>query len=202
MIAALTIMTAASLHSAAGQNAPPKPSGVTLPDGPGKAVVEKACLSCHDARVVTSKRASPDDWAEEVEKMIARGAVLTDDDADLVIDYLSTHYGPDDSTSGHAAAPAPEAQTSSAQSASDKTVPPPSSSATTPSAPCNAAGSLNVNKANVEELECSLGLSKSGAEAIVQYREQHGDFKSWQEVSSVPGVAPEMIKDNQKRLVF
>jgi DNA uptake protein ComE-like DNA-binding protein len=54
----------------------------------------------------------------------------------------------------------------------------------------------------VDELESALGLSRTQAEAIARYRERHGNFKSWQEVSSVPGVPPEKIKDHQKSLIF
>ena len=61
---------------------------------------------------------------------------------------------------------------------------------------------MNVNKAGVQELESSLGLSETEAEAIVHHREQNGNFKTWQEVSSVPGVPAEKISNNQKRLVF
>lgn len=203
MIAVLTMVMAASWCSTVAQGTPNQADTDTLPDGPGKTIVLRACLSCHNAKIATSKRISPDEWGEEIDKMVARGAVLSDDEIDLVVDYLSTHYGPSDSESEHSAAPETAAQPPSAQSpSSDKKVPLAPPGITVPSASSNDAVPLNVNKADVQELESALGLSKTEAEAIVQYRAKNGDFKTWQEVSSVPGVPPEKIKDNQKRLVF
>jgi DNA uptake protein ComE-like DNA-binding protein len=37
---------------------------------------------------------------------------------------------------------------------------------------------------------------------IVRHREQSGNYKTWEDVSSVPGVSAEKIKENQKRLTF
>lgn len=65
-----------------------------LPDGPGKAIVVKACTSCHTIGNIVKKRGSEDEWADTVSKMIGRGAILTDDDADTLVEYLATHYGP------------------------------------------------------------------------------------------------------------
>lgn len=73
-------------------------SGVdTLPDGPGKEVVQKNCLSCHNARIATSKRGTEDEWADTVSKMVARGANIPDNDVDTIIEYMATHFGPEDS---------------------------------------------------------------------------------------------------------
>jgi len=101
-ITVLTIPIAASLHRIAAQEtpaakAPPTtPLNYNWPDGKGKAIVKKACLSCHNASViVTPPGRSADGWADEVGKMIGRGAILSDDDADQLVDYLSTHFGPD-----------------------------------------------------------------------------------------------------------
>jgi hypothetical protein len=73
-------------------------SGVdTLPDGPGKEVVQKNCLSCHNARIATSKRGTEDEWADTVSKMVARGANIPDNDVDTIIEYMATHFGPEGS---------------------------------------------------------------------------------------------------------
>jgi cytochrome c5 len=73
------------------------PAESPLPDGPGKDVVQRACTQCHDLKVITSKRATEDEWAKTVNDMINRGAVLSDDEADAVIDYLSKHFKPAES---------------------------------------------------------------------------------------------------------
>jgi competence protein ComEA len=198
MIAVLTIVMAASWCSTVAQSTPNKADSETLPDGPGKEIVIKKCLPCHNVRVTTARRGSgsADEWEQVVNKMVSQGADLSDDEIDLVVQYLVTNYGPD-SKNAHAASPGTGTEPSP-----DKTAPPASSSAAATPAPPKPSDPVHVNKASVDELESALGLSKAEAEAIVRYREQHGDFKTWQEISSIPGVPPEKIKNNQKRLVF
>jgi competence ComEA-like helix-hairpin-helix protein len=193
-ITALTMPIVASLHvitaqSAPAAKAPPNtPLSYNWPDGPGKDIVKKACLSCHNASViVTPPGRTGDEWADEVGKMIGRGAILSDDDADQVVDYLSNHFGPDFKGVPPAA---PGSQDKSAQT--DKNAP----------AASDSSAPLNVNKASAEELQSALRLSRTEADSIVQYREQHGGFKNWQQVASVQGVPADKIERNQKRLVF
>jgi mono/diheme cytochrome c family protein len=69
----------------------------TLPNGPGKDIVLRACVKCHSLKITTSKRASEDEWATSVNNMVNRGAVLSDDEIDEVIDYLSKNFKPADS---------------------------------------------------------------------------------------------------------
>jgi len=72
-----------------------------LPDGPGKDVVLKKCTSCHNIRNVIAHRGDEDDWAQEVSKMIGRGAAnISDDDADAIVNYLAAHFGPSSPKAG------------------------------------------------------------------------------------------------------
>jgi competence ComEA-like helix-hairpin-helix protein len=198
LIASAVLAVASLFGAAAQQTTPPAPGGTPLPDGPGKPILQRACIGCHSLTTVTSKRASHDEWSETLEKMVSRGADLSDEEIDTLLEYLSANFGPAGSKSEHPASP----ETTTPPSSPDKTVPPPSSDAASSPASSSAPASLNVNKASAEELQSSLGLSKTEAEAITQYREQHGNFKTWQEVSSVPGVPSKKIEDNQKRLTF
>jgi competence ComEA-like helix-hairpin-helix protein len=197
-IAVLTIVMAGSWCGTIAQSAPNNAGSETLPDGPGKEIVIKKCLPCHNVRVTTARRGSgsADEWEQVVDKMVSQGAELSDDEIDLVVQYLSINYGPN-STSTHPASSGKESEPSS-----DKKSPQTSSGAPSSPGPSNPSGPVRVNKASVDELESALGLSRTQAEAIARYRERHGDFKSWQEVSSVPGVPPEKIRDHQKRLIF
>jgi competence protein ComEA len=70
-------------------------SSQTLPEGPGKAVVERMCKGCHGLENVVRSRRTRDRWTEVVDDMVARGAKCTDSEADEVIDYLSMHFGAD-----------------------------------------------------------------------------------------------------------
>ena len=65
-----------------------------LPDGAGKPIVQRACTTCHTLNVITTRRASQPEWAKTVDDMVNRGADLSDDDIDKVVDYLSTNFKP------------------------------------------------------------------------------------------------------------
>jgi competence ComEA-like helix-hairpin-helix protein len=67
----------------------------SLPPGDGKEIVEQKCGGCHAMKVVTSKRASPQQWSALVNQMVTRGADIEDEDIQTVIDYLAKSFGPD-----------------------------------------------------------------------------------------------------------
>jgi len=64
-----------------------------LPDGEGKAQVQKACIACHDLSPVTGSRMSAERWAATVGDMVSRGANVSDDDFDVVVNYLAKNFG-------------------------------------------------------------------------------------------------------------
>jgi glucose dehydrogenase len=67
----------------------------TLPNGPGRELVEATCAGqCHDIRTVTSHRMSRAEWAAMIDTMITRGAQATEAQAKTITDYLSTNFGP------------------------------------------------------------------------------------------------------------
>jgi len=66
-----------------------------LPPGEGQAIVQQQCGGCHALKVVTSKRASKEQWSALVNQMVTRGADLEDEDIQTVIDYLAKNFGPD-----------------------------------------------------------------------------------------------------------
>ena len=61
------------------------------------------------------------------------------------------------------------------------------------------SGKVNINTATVDELTNIQGVGKSKAEAIYQYRQEFGDFKSIEDIKKVSGIGEklyEQIKDN------
>jgi competence protein ComEA len=68
----------------------------TLPDGPGKAVVEKMCTGCHGLENVVRARLTKDRWGFIVDDMVSRGASGTDDEIDQVVNYLAANFGKSD----------------------------------------------------------------------------------------------------------
>ena len=83
----------ASQSQSTQATAPPADSAA-MPDGAGKAIVQKQCAVCHALTVVTTKHASRKEWEQVVNQMVSRGADLTDDEIDTVLEYLTKNYGP------------------------------------------------------------------------------------------------------------
>lgn len=62
---------------------------------------------------------------------------------------------------------------------------------------------VNINRADVDTIARVLvGIGRSRAEAIVDYREQYGDFHSLEELQMVRGVGEVTLKNNAARIRF
>ena len=68
--------------------------------------------------------------------------------------------------------------------------------------PADDLPKINVNKAEAIELESGLSLKRSQAAALIQYRNQHGAFKSVEDLKKVHGVDVEKIEAKKDRLIF
>jgi competence protein ComEA len=141
-----------------------------LPPGKGKPIVQRACGGCHALKVVTSKRATEEQWSATVDQMVSRGADLSDEEIETVIAYLSKNFGPSSKPAS------PEAH--------------------------NSTRKLNVNRATAAQLTAGLGLSKKDADAVVQYRQQNGDFKTIDDLTKVPGIDLARIESGKDKLQF
>jgi len=64
-----------------------------MPDGPGKAVVQRMCAPCHTLESFLKTKRTEEKWGEVVDDMIGRGAFGSDEEINLVIKYLSNHFG-------------------------------------------------------------------------------------------------------------
>jgi competence protein ComEA len=89
---AASIVTSAQEPAAAP--APDQPA-VAQPaaDAKGAATFARVCGTCHDGSRILSNRRSKTQWTEVIEKMVERGAQVSDDDFDEVMGYLLRHYG-------------------------------------------------------------------------------------------------------------
>ena len=70
--------------------------GQELPEGTGKEVVEQQCTVCHGTANFTASRLSKADWEYVVNDMIDRGALITADEAKIIVDYLTEQFGPEE----------------------------------------------------------------------------------------------------------
>jgi competence protein ComEA len=61
---------------------------------------------------------------------------------------------------------------------------------------------ININTATAIELESGLTLRRSQAAAIIAYRVQHGDYKSFEDLKRVPGLDVAQLEAKKDRLTF
>lgn len=87
-IITLTILvTACSSGTATSTSAPPNSSS-TLD---GATLFQERCSVCH--KLPTNALMTASQWKSTVESMVTRGANLSQEEQQLVIDYLATNYG-------------------------------------------------------------------------------------------------------------
>jgi competence protein ComEA len=57
---------------------------------------------------------------------------------------------------------------------------------------------VNINKADAAALAHNLnGIGETKAQKIVEYREQHGNFNSVDELANVPGIGAKTVEKNR-----
>lgn len=69
--------------------------------------------------------------------------------------------------------------------------------------PAMAFASVNVNKASASEIAEGLnGIGQAKALAIVAYRDEHGPFKSAEELTQVKGIGQATVDRNRDNIQF
>jgi competence protein ComEA len=81
------LMTAAFMVTAAAFA-----DDVVLPDGKAKATVESACTDCHGLDKIIDNPETSVKWRATVNRMVKKGAMLTDAEIDAVVDYLAVNF--------------------------------------------------------------------------------------------------------------
>ena len=74
------------------------------------------------------------------------------------------------------------------------------SSNTTPSN--SKQGVININTATLEELQTIKGIGKKKAEAILQYRKEHGPFRTKEELLQVKGIGKKALEAIESQVTF
>ncbi len=58
--------------------------------------------------------------------------------------------------------------------------------------------SVNINKADMDELDKHLiGIGKAKARLIIKYRDEHGNFKSIDDLEKVKGIGKKIVELNK-----
>jgi cytochrome c5 len=63
-----------------------------LPDGPGKQILLNTCTLCHDLGRVRIHTVSRDEWEETLLAMLNEGAMLSDQDFPVLLNYLARNF--------------------------------------------------------------------------------------------------------------
>jgi len=61
---------------------------------------------------------------------------------------------------------------------------------------------INVNKATAQEIAAGLALTNEEAEAVVKYRQRHGDFHAWGDLLIIYGVDGKKIAAAKEKISF
>ena len=64
------------------------------------------------------------------------------------------------------------------------------------------ATKINVNKASAQQIAEGLALTNQEAEAVVKYRERHGDFRAWGDLLIIYGVDGKKIAAAKDKISF
>ena len=71
------------------------------------------------------------------------------------------------------------------------------------STPSNSKqGTVNINTATLEELQTIKGIGKKKAEAILQYRKEHGAFRTKEDLLRVKGIGKKALEAIESQVTF
>ena len=77
---------------------PESSAAAAKPDSPEEKTAERyikgICSSCHDAGLIRSTQATKQEWSDIVARMNALDAGVSARDAEVLVDYLASKYGP------------------------------------------------------------------------------------------------------------
>jgi len=64
----------------------------SLPDGPGKDLVESICSACHEPTRVIGKQWTKAEWQDKVLEMLQEEPDVTQAERDKIVDYLARNF--------------------------------------------------------------------------------------------------------------
>jgi mono/diheme cytochrome c family protein len=80
------------------------PAGLAQSAPAARDVFQKVCSGCHSVETATAQRRSRAQWQENISSMIVKGAKANDEEFAIILDYLSTEFGPNSRTPASATA--------------------------------------------------------------------------------------------------
>ncbi|PKF32215.1 ComEA family DNA-binding protein [Acinetobacter proteolyticus] len=61
---------------------------------------------------------------------------------------------------------------------------------------------ISLNQANLQQLQSLSGVGEKKAQAIMEYRQKNGTFKSVDELLNIKGIGPKLLDKNRARLML
>lgn len=61
---------------------------------------------------------------------------------------------------------------------------------------------ISLNQANLQQLQMLSGVGEKKAQAIMEYRQKHGGFKSIDELMNIKGIGPKLLEKNKSKLML
>src|SRR5580698_9398795 len=65
-----------------------------LPDGPNRETVQRICSGCHSVQMFVGRGMTRQQWGGVVSNMIGRGAKISDEEYDQIVEYLGRTLPP------------------------------------------------------------------------------------------------------------
>lgn len=102
LMALMVLMTGVLAACGGRAGTPPPPAAVPspiptaspalAPVADGATLLRERCATCHALDRVESARKTADEWKQTVDRMVRRGAKLTDAERAVLVEYLAIHY--------------------------------------------------------------------------------------------------------------
>lgn len=143
-----------------------------LPAGKGKVTLESTCTECHGLDQALTRLRTERQWRDIATRMRSKGATMTDDELNTLVEYLSLNFG------------SVETEETKARGKGE------------------TGQAVNINKAAAREIEAALKLRAADAAAIVRYREANGPFKEWRDLIKVEGIDTARLGRAKDRIRF
>ncbi len=64
------------------------------PESEGEKLLEQQCTGCHEKSTVVAVGRTHDEWSQKVDQMINLGAELTEEEREILVEYLAETYEP------------------------------------------------------------------------------------------------------------
>jgi competence ComEA-like helix-hairpin-helix protein len=84
----VTIQAAIIAFGGAAAAAPQQPQIETLPDAPGKELVEQVCATCHGVDLLVPSSRTATQWRDTMGAMKTAGAKASDEEWKTIVDYI------------------------------------------------------------------------------------------------------------------